>query len=176
MLDEIIKQGVGVFGLGSILVSLLLLAIAQANLGSAETLRNRYKEKMRAIIAAFGETGANGFLRAVQAANPGRGFHNMARRLIKLGEELGEASEAYLVATTTAKSRKKKTTADLREELIDLGIVALDCALTRMPGEENATDEEIEAAIMEVLATKLAKWESQRAAGQTSCAVPDDAV
>jgi hypothetical protein len=106
--------------------------------------------------------GDNSFLRAIVEANPTRSFGNIERRFLKIGEELGEACEAYLVASTTNKTRKKKTYADVREECIDLSIVGLDCALTRFPGEENLTDEDIEFICMEVLATKLAKWKRQK--------------
>lgn len=104
----------------------------------------------------------NDFLLAVQAANPDRKFASMARRILKIGEEYGEASEAYLVCTTTSPTRKVKTFIDLREELIDIAIVALDCAATRMPGEEHLTDEEVIELVMHMQAVKLRKWANGR--------------
>lgn len=104
----------------------------------------------------------NALLRAILEANPDRNVGNIERRLIKIGEELGEASEAYLVASTTNKTRKKKTYKDVREELMDISIVALDCALTRFPGEDSMTAEDIEFECMEILSEKLAKWKRQK--------------
>ena len=110
----------------------------------------------RIIVPRMGD-----FLARVEKANTPRAFATMARRIIKIGEELGELGEAFLVSTTTAPSRKVKTYADVREEAIDVAIVALDVALTPMPGEEAMTPEQIRNEVMATLDIKLAKWAAQ---------------
>jgi NTP pyrophosphatase (non-canonical NTP hydrolase) len=70
----------------------------------------------------------------VQAANAGRDPANLERRCDKLVEELGEVSEAYLNVTSDS-NRKAKTWDDVREELVDCLIVALDIYWTVLPGE-----------------------------------------
>ena len=50
-----------------------------------------------------------------------------SRRLFKLGEELGEVSEAYL-AITGEHNYKGLTAADLREETVDVLLIAVDLA------------------------------------------------
>ena len=66
---------------------------------------------------------------AIRAANPTRNEDNLHRRIIKLGEEYGEAAEAYL-NVSSARTGKAKTWDDVREELADVLIVAVDVALT----------------------------------------------
>lgn len=130
------------------------------------------KAAQRLELMQLCQDSGNALLRAIRDANPQRGFQTMGRRMLKIGEEYGEASEAYLVFTSTAMSRKKKTKDDIREECMDIAIVALDCALTRMPGEETLTEEDVEFICMELLATKLAKWKHQR---DTQTAITDNA-
>lgn len=65
----------------------------------------------------------------VTQANPERSIANLRRRLHKLLEELGEISEAYLSVTTTTPT-KSKTWLDVREEAVDVLIVAIDIAVT----------------------------------------------
>ncbi len=136
------------------------------------------KAEQRLELMQLCQKSGNALLRAIREANPQRKYETMARRLLKIGEELGEASEAYLVFSSTSTSRKKKNKDDVREECMDVAIVALDCALTRMPGEENLTDDDLEFICMEVLAAKLAKWKRQRDAQEaiTENAIVDDAV
>lgn len=150
---------------------------AQKRLSIAAAL----KAEQRLELMQLCQKSGNALMRAIRDANPQRHFDSMARRLLKIGEEYGEATEAYLVFTSTATSRKKKTKDDIREECMDMAIVALDCALTRLPGEEDLTDDDIEFICMEVLSDKLAKWKRQRAAQEsiTDNAGPlvvDDAV
>lgn len=76
----------------------------------------------------------NVIARLVQAANAGRDPTNLERRCDKLIEELGEVSEAYLNVTSDS-NRKAKTWDDVREELVDCLIVALDIYWTLLPGE-----------------------------------------
>jgi hypothetical protein len=66
----------------------------------------------------------------VTQANPERSTANLRRRLHKLLEELGELSEAYLSVTDTTISTKNKTWLDVREEAVDVLIVAIDIAVT----------------------------------------------
>lgn len=136
----------------------LYFCLATNRLRRAENLKNEITVLLNGIVEAFGQNGRNGFLHAIRAANPARNFSTMSRRILKIGEEYGETCEAFLVSTTTRPTRKVKAYADVREELIDTGIVALDCALTRFPGEEDLTDEDVEAIVMEMLARKLQKW------------------
>ena len=58
-----------------------------------------------------------------------RSLPSLARRIIKLNEEAGELSEAFL-GSTSKTNRKHKKWADVREEAVDTAIIALDIALT----------------------------------------------
>lgn len=94
----------------------------------------------------------------VDAANPGRKAKNMERRVMKAGEEYGEAVQAYL-AVTSKNNKKQKSWADVREEVSDFVIVGLDLLLTRFPDEpKNITDSEIRARLMAEIMRKLGKW------------------
>jgi NTP pyrophosphatase (non-canonical NTP hydrolase) len=75
----------------------------------------------------------------VATANPGRNPSNLHRRVLKLYEELGEVAEAYLNATSTTNG-KKKAWADVREEVADVLIVALDIFLTQDNGVEKTRE------------------------------------
>lgn len=92
----------------------------------------------------------------LQEANQDRDFVLLPRRLLKAGEELGEANQAYLRSTGTG--LRRKTTADLREEIIDLNVVALDLLLHRLPGEEELSEEAFAEMLLAIFKTKLAKW------------------
>lgn len=91
-------------------------------------------------------------------ANRERSFRTLIRRMGKLGEEYGELWEAYL-NVTSSQNGKNKTWEDVREELIDVTIVAIDTLATRLPIDEGKTDEEINDEIMAVLKEKLEKWQ-----------------
>lgn len=72
----------------------------------------------------------NDFLvKLVREANPHRTPQNIRRRLTKILEELGEASEAYL-SVSSPHNYKNKSWEDYREEAADTLIVLLDVALT----------------------------------------------
>ena len=71
----------------------------------------------------------DGIIQSIRDANLTRNVCNIARRVIKLHEELGEHAEAYL-NVTNAGNGKKKCWDDVREEAADLLIVAVDVALT----------------------------------------------
>lgn len=100
--------------------------------------------------------------RLIQQANPERKIDNVVRRLLKAGEEYGEVCEA-LLNVTSPNNGKKKTWADVREELMDMLIVVCDVALTPMPDQREWNQESIEANLLHVIECKLAKWESNRA-------------
>lgn len=68
----------------------------------------------------------------IRQANPTRSMNSYIRRKLKLGEELGEVMEAYLNITSSFNG-KHKTWDDVREELVDVAIVATDIALTTDP-------------------------------------------
>ena len=65
----------------------------------------------------------------VQGADPNRGTRTVLRRLVKLSEEAGEAAEAWL-QNTSERNLKGKTDDDVREEIADTLIMALDVGLT----------------------------------------------
>jgi hypothetical protein len=68
----------------------------------------------------------------IRAANPDRSPECIRRRLLKVLEELGETSEAYL-SRTGSDNYKQKTWDDHREESCDTLIVMIDVALTELP-------------------------------------------
>jgi NTP pyrophosphatase (non-canonical NTP hydrolase) len=96
-------------------------------------------------------------IRAVQAVNRERHHSSLNRRIIKVMEELGEVSEAYL-NVTSATNGKGKTWDDVREELADLAITALDTALTPMPDREDQDEDKIRADLELEVERKLQKW------------------
>ena len=114
----------------------------------------------RIVVPTF----ENAFLIAVQNASKTRKWETTGRAIIKLFEEGGELSEAYLGATTRTGNYKSKTPQDVREEAVDASILALHIALTRLPGEEHLTDAEIVERVMIVQTTKLKKRAAQVAA------------
>lgn len=93
----------------------------------------------------------------VKAINPSRSFNQLSRRIMKLGEELGELNEAYL-AVTSEVNYKNKTWTDVREEAADAVIVSLDILLTATPDLVDLTPEEQEALVYEMVHAKLEKW------------------
>lgn len=67
----------------------------------------------------------------VRDVNPHRTPANLNRRLLKVLEELGETSEAYL-SVSSPHNYKNKTWEDYREESVDTLIVLIDVALTKL--------------------------------------------
>lgn len=65
----------------------------------------------------------------IRKANPFRSPDSVRRRLLKILEEVGEASEAYLSRTGIG-NYKNKSWDDYREESVDTLIVLVDVALT----------------------------------------------
>lgn len=68
-------------------------------------------------------------IRMIRDANPERSPATLFRRMFKLTEEFGEHAEAYL-NVTSKNNGKGKTWDDVREEIADSLIVAIDVALT----------------------------------------------
>ena len=114
-------------------------------------------------------------IKMVRDANPTRHHSNLHRRIIKLMEELGEVSEAYLNVTSPANG-KGKTWDDVREELADVAIVALDLALTPMPDREDDQPSAIEEKLIGEIKRKLKKWKASQAKAATVSPTADDAV
>jgi NTP pyrophosphatase (non-canonical NTP hydrolase) len=108
-------------------------------------------------------------LRDITDANPTKHHGNLIRRIMKQMEELGEAAEAYLNVTSAANG-KGMTWDDVREELADQVIVAVDCALTPTPDQVEAglTREQVEQEFANVVGRKLAKWRSNRDTGKAA--------
>jgi NTP pyrophosphatase (non-canonical NTP hydrolase) len=90
---------------------------------------------------------------AINEANPGRNRATLHRRIMKLGEEYGEVSEAYL-NVTSPHNGKGMSWDDVREEFADLLIVAVDVSLTPLdvPGAFT-TDQMVENLRREIAQT-----------------------
>lgn len=84
---------------------------------------------------------------------------NLDRRFIKLSEEVGEACQAYF-SVTSKNNTKNKNWGDVREELADVVIIALDILLTEMPDEDlkNAKKELKDRIEKEIDRKTEAKW------------------
>ncbi len=96
----------------------------------------------------------------IYKANPRRSLDNLCRRMLKISEEEGEASAAYLNVTSELNA-KGSTWEDVREELLDVIIIATDCLYTTMPIDEGKTHEQIEAEVFKEFKRKMAKWDKQ---------------
>ena len=97
----------------------------------------------------------------VYEANKDRRHHtNIERRSMKTMEELGELCNAYL-SVTSKLNRKQKTWTNVREEMVDTLIMAIDLLYTPFPGGENKTKEEIEQEVFEAFNVAMKKWQDQ---------------
>lgn len=94
-------------------------------------------------------------------ANLKRDMTIFARRLLKLGEEYGEANQAYL-SVSSENNSKDKSWEDVREELADTIIVAMDLYCHAMPDEENVTLESKMAQLHSDIDRKLKKWHKKQ--------------
>lgn len=103
----------------------------------------------------------------IKKANPKRHASHIERRMLKLGEEFGEAAQA-LLAVTSKNNSKKKTWDDVREELTDVVIVAMDILLTEMPDEKDITPETKRETIEKWFDKKLKKWSKKSDTAETS--------
>lgn len=102
-------------------------------------------------------------LKEVYGANKGRSSDNLSRRILKLGEEFGELSEAYLNVTSNNNS-KNKNWRDVMEEAVDCAILSLDIVLTVPPPllETAAPMDKIHMLrVVNMFEQKLAKWKKQ---------------
>lgn len=106
-------------------------------------------------------------IEAIRIANLERTFDSLSRRLHKLSEEKGEASEAYL-SVSSAFNYKSKTWDDFREELVDVMIVAADILWLDYPDETGVTPEQKREYINGMFAKKLQKWSDSKKRGQES--------
>lgn len=79
-------------------------------------------------------------------------FHNVGRRVIKISEEAGELSQAFL-DYTSKNPRRGKTLDDVLEEAIDTSIVGLDIAFAAALDNREKVEE--------MLARKLEKWKKK---------------
>lgn len=111
-------------------------------------------------------------LTMIQVMGSVRTVENFPRRFMKATEELGELGEAFN-SVTSPNNPKQKTWADVREEAVDLAIMAIDLAFTPLPPdreEYHVYGLDYEVALSEnVLATfarKLDKWEAQVKSGE----------
>ncbi len=109
--------------------------------------------------------GFHNLVGVIQKLNPKRDMDNLPRRVIKLSEENGETSEAFLYAPIP-NNRKNITWDDFREEAIDAAIIGIDLALTKLPVDGDKTPEQIHQEVMDVFERKLNKWEIQLANGE----------
>lgn len=100
----------------------------------------------------------------VYAANRDRRMEIFARRLLKLGEEYGEASQAYL-SVSSEKNGKNKTWDDVREELVDVLVVTLDLLCHEFPDETDTSVESKFEGINRELDRKLKKWAKKQVGG-----------
>lgn len=153
----------------TLLTAILCVAGIALGLWLLRSIDKDLKVDKPVIVHEIGE-----FLDAIWAANPDRHHKTMDRRLLKLGEELGETSEAYL-NVTSAMNAKNKTWDDVREEAIDTAIVAIDIALTPLPTEDKSVDE-IKQEVMRVLDRKLSKWADNRSTQSAATQTSDDAI
>jgi NTP pyrophosphatase (non-canonical NTP hydrolase) len=114
-------------------------------------------------------------VKATQKANPYREMTRLDRRILKLNEEAGELSQAYL-HVSSKKNTKHKTWHDVREEAIDVAIVALDVALTRMPIDKKRSNHQIEEDVLRWFKAKLSKWEDNLKAQKASTEFESDVM
>jgi hypothetical protein len=152
----------GMFALGCIVGYVICQYRAQRQM---EELAKHHWKNREALIGAVTMVSGD-IIDAIDVVNTDRNFENLHRRLIKLGEEYGEASEAYL-ASTSSRSYKKLTYADLREELADTVIVAVDLALTRTPDQiaSGLTTNQAKSEFANIIGRKLLKWVENRQRG-----------
>lgn len=101
----------------------------------------------------------------VHAANRDRRMEIFARRMLKLGEEYGEASQAYL-SVSSEKNGKNKTWEDVREELVDVLVVTLDLLCHQFPDEPDPITAEARSEVINMeLDRKLKKWAKKQVGG-----------
>ncbi len=150
---------------GVAMIGVLALMWGEYRERRASEKMKEYKRKIASL------EGIGDFVDAIIADNPDRHHDNLGRRILKIIEECGESSEAYLNVTSQS-NPKKKTWPDVREELIDAAIVTIDCIFTRAPGEE-ISDDDLRRQVLATTALKLQKWQDNRSTAATTV---DDSV
>jgi NTP pyrophosphatase (non-canonical NTP hydrolase) len=91
----------------------------------------------------------------LHAGKKRRSIRDFTRKVIKLSEETGELSEAFLGVTSKI-NRKHKKWEDVREEAIDVAIIALDIALKcRLPGDPRTN-------VIKWFKRKVGKWTKRK--------------
>ena len=107
-------------------------------------------------------------IKAVQlVGDTERGTRNIERRLAKATEELGELAEAVIDVTSHHHS-KGKSPEDIMEEAVDLAIVAVDIALTRIGVANDVDDNEMREMVELMFGRKLNKWQKQVTEGRST--------
>ena len=89
-------------------------------------------------------------LKKIDKANPYKGYGNIERRGLKLGEEAGELADALLDATKPG-GMTQKNIEHVIEEAADTLIIAVDIALTFGTRED----------LSQMIDKKLEKWKTQ---------------
>lgn len=102
----------------------------------------------------------------VQAADVERTIDTLERRMLKLNEEQGELGEAYL-SVTSLQNAKNKTWDDVREEAVDVAIMALDILATPFPKKDweqegYLTSDEYYGELVLLFKSKIKKWEEAK--------------
>ena len=103
---------------------------------------------------------SNDLIKKVRDTNRDRDMAIFARRLLKLGEEYGEASQAYL-SVSSESNGKNKTWDDVREELVDVLVVTLDLLCHDFPDEDETDVSAKEARVLDIMDKKLDKWKKK---------------
>ena len=97
----------------------------------------------------------------VHEANDKRRHHtNIPRRTMKAVEELGEMCNAYL-SVTSKLNPKEKTWTNVREEMVDALIMAIDLLYTPFPDDGTKTKKEIEQEVLKAFDKAMKKWKDQ---------------
>lgn len=108
------------------------------------------------------------FFNKIRDANQNRKMETFPRCLLKVGEEYGEANQAYL-SVSSAGNGKNKSWSDVREELIDTLVVTTDLLLHTFPDQGDLSEDQRMAEIESILERKLKKWnKKQTKNGDTS--------
>jgi len=100
----------------------------------------------------------------IWGANRKRTMETFGRRLLKLGEEFGEACQAYLSVSSDNNS-KNKSWEDVREELSDTIIVAMDLYCHTFPDEKDVSLDTKMEQLHSDIDRKLKKWAKKQKKG-----------
>ena len=167
--DQMILQGMALGALLTLILVAIPLYFKGHSTGYSKGAGLRTLVTERFSQMAIPTVSVGDVIEAIEQANPTRQVDNLGRRLIKIVEEVGEASEAYLNVTSAANGKNLKW-ADVREEFADAVIVAVDCAITPTPDQVQAgmTRQQVVDEFARVIGVKLAKWRSNRDTGKAA--------